>query len=83
MLHLDHFTLGLVCQLSKWPPNLKLISSVAANDRSDTNIQEIMVESNEPIEDEKEESEETEQKPPNFASFLSKFFSIFSISSST
>ena len=30
MLHLDHFTLGLVPQLSKWPPNLKLFSSIAS-----------------------------------------------------
>ena len=27
-LHLDHFTLGLVSQLSKWSPNLKLFSSI-------------------------------------------------------
>ena len=26
-LHLDHFTLGLVYQLSKWPPNLKFFPS--------------------------------------------------------
>ena len=25
MLHLEHFTLGLVSQLSKWPLNLKFI----------------------------------------------------------
>ena len=28
MLHLDHFTLGLVSQLSKWPLNLKLFPSI-------------------------------------------------------
>ena len=28
MLHLDYFTLGLVSQLSKWPPNLKFFSSL-------------------------------------------------------
>ena len=28
MLHLGHFTLGLVSQLSKWPPNLKLFPSI-------------------------------------------------------
>ena len=28
MLHLDHFTLGLISQLSKWPINLKFLSSV-------------------------------------------------------
>ena len=31
MLHLDHLTYGLVFQLSKWPPNLKLYSSLAAS----------------------------------------------------
>ena len=25
MLHLNHFTLGLVFQLSKWPPNLNFL----------------------------------------------------------
>ena len=29
MLHLDHLTLGLVSQLSKWPPNLKWFHSIA------------------------------------------------------
>ena len=29
MLQLDHFTLGLVSQLSKCPPNLKFFSSIA------------------------------------------------------
>ena len=28
MLHLDHFTLGLVSQLSKWPLILKFFSSI-------------------------------------------------------
>ena len=28
MLHLDHFTLELVSQLSKWPPNLKFFPSI-------------------------------------------------------
>ena len=28
ILHLDYFTLGLVSQLSKWSPNLKLFPSV-------------------------------------------------------
>ena len=28
-LHLDNFTLGLVSQLSKWPPNLKFFPSIA------------------------------------------------------
>ena len=28
MLHLAHFTLGLVYQLSKWPPNLKFFPSI-------------------------------------------------------
>ena len=30
-LHLDHFTLGLVSQLSKWPPNLKFLPSVSVS----------------------------------------------------
>ena len=29
MLHLNHFTLGLLSQLSKWPLNLKFFSSIA------------------------------------------------------
>ena len=29
--NLDHFTLGLVSQLSKWPPNLKFFSSIEEN----------------------------------------------------
>ena len=28
MLHLDHFTLGLVSELSKWPLNLKFFPSI-------------------------------------------------------
>ena len=28
MLYLNHFTLGLVSQLSKWPPNLKFFPSI-------------------------------------------------------
>ena len=27
-LHLENFTLGLVSQLSKWPPNLKFFTSI-------------------------------------------------------
>ena len=27
-LHFDHFTLGLVSQLLKWPPNLKFLPSI-------------------------------------------------------
>ena len=30
-LHLDHFTLGLVSQLSKWPLNLKFFPSIENN----------------------------------------------------
>ena len=29
LLHLEHFTLELVSQLSKWPPNLKFFPSTA------------------------------------------------------
>ena len=38
--HLDHFTLGLVSQLSKWPINLKFFPSIVYS--SDNMIQEIV-----------------------------------------
>ena len=34
MLHLDHLTLGLLSQLSKWPLNLKIFPSIAAATKS-------------------------------------------------
>ena len=37
MLHLDHFTLGLVYQLSKWPLNLKLFPSI------DSDVHEVCI----------------------------------------
>ena len=39
MLHLDHFTLGLVSQQSKWPLNLKFVSSIDDHLRCD-NVQD-------------------------------------------
>ena len=43
-LHLDHFTLGLVSQLSKWPPNLKLFPSIGMNGDSFTGLENVMKE---------------------------------------
>ena len=41
MLHFDHFTLGLVSQLSKWLPNLKFFPSIGEIVQEDINIKEI------------------------------------------
>ena len=53
-LHLNHFTLGLVSQLSKWPPNLKLfpfiVNPVAAAASVNKNPQNPLKKSQNPLE---------------------------------